>query len=318
MREIHISSQDENQRLDKFLKKYFKGATGGFIYKMLRKKNITLNKKKADGTEILKNGDCIFVFFSDETFDKMRASREGLQDYERLEKVPYDVQVIYEDEDILVVNKPAGILSQKAKEGDVSLNEMILSYLIHKNQLSGEQFLKFHPSVANRLDRNTSGIILAGKTLSGQQMLSEVLKERTIKKYYHCIVSGKLSEPMHIKGYLWKDEKNNKVTVSPTPFGDAKEIHTEYEMLWCNEAYTCLKVHLITGRSHQIRAHLASIGYPIVGDFKYGDKKINQYVREHYGIKSQLLHAYSVEFPDGRLFVAPEPKIYEHLRETKE
>ena len=318
MREIHISSQDENQRLDKFLKKYFKGATGGFIYKMLRKKNITLNKKKADGTEILKNGDCIFVFFSDETFDKMRASREGLRDYERLEKVPYDVQVIYEDEDILVVNKPAGILSQKAKEDDVSLNEMILSYLIHEKQLSGEQFLKFHPSVANRLDRNTSGIILAGKTLSGQQMLSEVLKERTIKKYYHCIVSGKLSEPMHIKGYLWKDEKNNKVTVSSAPFGDAKEIHTEYEMLWCNEAYTCLKVYLITGRSHQIRAHLASIGYPIVGDFKYGDKKVNQHVRENYGIKSQLLHAYSVEFPDGRLFVAPEPKIYEHLRKTKE
>lgn len=318
MKEIHISKQDKNQRLDKFLKKYFKGATGGFLYKMLRKKNITLNKTKATGTEILKDGDYIQVFFSDETFEKMRASNNSLRDYECLKKVPYDVNVLYEDDDIIVVNKPCGVLSQKAKEEDISLNEMILSYLIHTNQLDSDNFLKFRPSVANRLDRNTSGIVLAGKTLPGQQMLSEVLKKRTIKKIYHCIVCGEISEPMHITGYLAKDEQTNRVFVSTELFENAKEIQTEYEPLYYNGTYTCLKVHLITGRTHQIRAHLASVGHPIVGDPKYGDAKINQKARETYGIKHQLLHAYSVDFPDGRVFVAPEPKEFKRLMGKKE
>ena len=148
MKEIIISTQDENQRMDKFLKKFFKEASSGFLYKMLRKKNITLNGKKASGAELLVTDDCIQVYFSEDTFDKMRGLQQTQMSYEVLKALPYDLKVIYEDEEILIVDKPAGVLSQKATNQDVSLNEMILSYLIHTNQLSLEQYRVFHPSVA--------------------------------------------------------------------------------------------------------------------------------------------------------------------------
>lgn len=313
MKEINISSQEEHQRLDKFLKKYFKSAGSSFIYKMLRKKNITLNKKKATGSEILTNGDCIQVFFSDETFDKMRGLSQSNSEYEFLKGISYDVKVIYEDNDILVLDKPAGILSQKATDDDISMNEKMLSYLIHSNQLTREAFETFHPSVANRLDRNTSGLLLAGKSLKGQQMLSESLRERTAEKYYQCVVKGQISHAMNIQGYLIKDERSNKVTIETVPSEKGKKIMTSYEPIYTNGFYTLLAVHLITGRTHQIRAHLASIGHPILGDPKYGDMKLNRELRQEFGITYQLLHAYKMKLADGRILESPAPKIFDEV-----
>lgn len=316
MKEIIISTQDENQRMDKFLKKFFKEASSGFLYKMLRKKNITLNGKKASGAELLVTDDCIQVYFSEDTFDKMRGLQQTQMSYEVLKALPYDLKVIYEDEEILIVDKPAGVLSQKATNQDVSLNEMILSYLIHTNQLSLEQYRVFHPSVANRLDRNTSGLLLAGKTLAGQQQLSRMLNDRSVRKIYHCIVRGRMEEEQHLRGYLSKDETSNTVTILSQPVAGAKQIETAYRPLAFGDHMTLLEVHLLTGRTHQIRAHLASVGHPLAGDPKYGDPTWNRFLADNYGITRQLLHAYSITFADGRQFMAEEPAIFETLLHT--
>ena len=322
MKEIIISTQDENQRMDKFLKKFFKEASSGFLYKMLRKKNITLNGKKASGAELLVTDDCIQVYFSEDTFDKMRGLQQTQMSYEVLKALPYDLKVIYEDEEILIVDKPAGVLSQKATNQDVSLNEMILSYLIHTNQLSLEQYRVFHPSVANRLDRNTSGLLLAGKTLAGQQQLSRMLNDRSVRKIYHCIVRGRMEEEQHLRGYLSKDETSNTVTILSQPVAGAKQIETAYRPLASNGRQTLLEVHLITGRTHQIRAHLASIGHAVIGDYKYGSFGVNSYFKKSYHLEAQLLHAWKMEFPicdgalsglSGKTVTAPIPEMMEQI-----
>ncbi|MBQ1901360.1 MAG: RluA family pseudouridine synthase [Lachnospiraceae bacterium] len=315
MKEQIITKNDSGQRIDKYLHKLLMNASTGFLFKMMRKKNITLNKKKATGKEVLKEGDRIQIFFSDETYDKMCGKAEKNSYFEELSGCSFEhVHVIYEDEDILVLNKPVGILSQKSKEGDVSLNEEMLSYLIHTGELTEESFRTFHPSVSNRLDRNTSGIILAGKTLHGQQYLSGCLNDRSIKKLYHCIVHGEVNSPDSLDGYLSKDE-NNMVHLSKEKTLDAKRIKTEYRPLASSKRLSKLEVHLITGRTHQIRAHLASIGHGILGDPKYGDIEKSRMVLKDFNYRFQLLHAYSVTFPDGREFVAQEPPVFHKIEE---
>ena len=168
----------------------------------------------------------------------------------------------------------------------------------------------FKPSVCNRLDRNTSGLLVAGKTLKGLQEMSQALKERTVQKYYRCVVKGEVSGRSYIKGWLSKDERSNKVTIyaNKPQSGTADTvlpIETEYVPIQVKHGYSELEVHLITGRSHQIRAHLASIGHPIVGDVKYGDKHVNERFRKELQIHSQMLHAYRVVFADGREVIAP-------------
>lgn len=309
MREFQINSNEAGQRFDKYLKKLLVGAPNSFVYKMLRKKNITLNGKKADGTEKLIGGDVVKLFLSDETFEKFTGKEEVAAAYEHLKGLRA-LLVVYEDEDVLIVNKPSGMLSQKAKPTDVSANEHIISYLIEKGELTEEMMRTFKPSVCNRLDRNTSGLLVAGKTLKGLQEMSQALKERTVQKYYRCIVKGEVQKNSYIKGWLLKDERSNKVTI----YADRSQIgteetflpiETEYVPLQVKHGYSELEVHLITGRSHQIRAHLASIGHPIVGDVKYGDKNVNERFRKELQINSQMLHAYRMVFADGREVIAP-------------
>ena len=190
------------------------------------------------------------------------------------------------------------MLSQKAKPEDVSLVEYLIAHLIHKGELNAGDLASFKPGICNRLDRNTSGIVAAGKTTKGLQQLSEAFKQRTLGKYYLCIVKGNVDKRALIKGYLYKDNKTNKVTISRTETKDSLPIETEYIPVCSNGNVTLLKIHLLTGRSHQIRAHLASIGHPLIGDYKYGQKSVNDTFNRQYKVKDQMLHSYELDIPD--------------------
>lgn len=328
MREFKINENEAGQRFDKYLKKLLGNAPGSFIYKMLRKKNITLNGKKADGTEKLNQGDDIKLFFSDETFEKFSGSGTPDSEFEALKVLSREftsgkrkLPVVYEDKDVIFINKPTGMLSQKAKPEDISANEYILAYLIAKGELTESSFRTFRPSICNRLDRNTSGILICGKTYEGLKEMNALIKERRIGKFYRCIVTGSVNEKITLTGYLAKDEKTNKVTLRQTSFPGASYIETSIVPIRQYQGgLSLLEIHLITGKTHQIRAHLASIGYPILGDYKYGNRKLN----DRYGIKSQLLHAYRLEFPalpgddplaplSGKVFTAPAPDSFSRI-----
>lgn len=191
------------------------------------------------------------------------------------------------------------MLSQKAKKEDISANEYILQYLLESGTITRESLHTFKPSVCNRLDRNTSGILVAGKTLNGLQQMSKAFRERSMEKYYLAIVAGHISKPRRIEGFLKKDGVNNQVTILSEPSNDAKPIITEYRPLKLIGQVTLLEVHLITGRSHQIRAHLASIGHPVIGDTKYGNPRLNREFLKNAGVTHQLLHAYRLFLADG-------------------
>ena len=355
MQEFKIGANEAGQRLDKFLHKYLKEAGSSFLYKMLRKKNITLNKKKADGKEVLALGDEVQFFFSDETFLKFRGSNtlqndnkktqdvgssgskqgvanknrqkksNALSQYESAYEKIKGIDVIYEDDHILLLNKPAGVLSQKSEPTDLSVNEWLIGYLLANHKISEEQLDTFKPSICNRLDRNTSGLMICGKSLQGSQKMNSLIKERKIRKFYRTFVKGQVKESAYIKGFLKKDEKLNKVFLKETADKekDYMPIETAYEPISYKDGYTYLEVELITGKTHQIRAHLSSVAHPLLGDEKYGDRAWN---RSFQGIKLpkwQLLHSYRVEFPEmegvfkelsGKEFVAKEPKVYELLK----
>ncbi len=289
MQEIIVTANEAGQRFDKLLAKYLNEAPKSFLYKMLRKKNIVLNGKKATGNEKLAVGDQIKLFLSDETIEKF----SKLQ----IQKTSCKLDIVYEDEQILIINKPVGMLSQKAAAKDESLVEHIISYLMETKQISSEELRKFKPSICNRLDRNTSGLVVAGKTLIGLQKMGEMFKERSLAKYYRCLVAGEVLKKERIQGYLVKDTVTNKVIVSTKELPDSQPIDTEYNPIWTDGKQTLLEVHLITGRTHQIRAHLASQQHPIIGDYKYGNTSINDLYKKKYRLESQLLHAYRLVFP---------------------
>ncbi len=307
MKEIIITKENQDQRLDKYLKRILSECSTSFIYKQLRKKNIVLNDKKATGSEKLLNGDSIKIYFSDESFEKLSGATRSDPYFSYLKGLDGKLEIIFEDENLIIINKPASVLTQKAKDTDVSINELALAYLIKKGELSEQAFKQFHPSVINRLDRNTSGIVLFAKTLYGSQVYSKMLKERDVKKIYRAIVVGKITDRQLIEGYLVKDENTNKVEIFNHPVDAAKPIKTEY---WPIKALdnnlSLIEIHLITGRTHQIRAHLSAINHPILGDNKYGNISINKKMNIHH----QLLHAYSIEFSDSKKYIAKEPKEF--------
>lgn len=336
MQSVTVTSNQAGQRLDKLLHKILPEAGSSFLYKMLRKKNITLNGKKAEGKEMVAVGDIISFFFSEETFQKFKggtalasAGKEDTQkssyaEYQNAFKSLKGITVLYEDDDFCILNKPAGILVQKATPKDLSLNEWLLGYLLANNQSFWEEELsKFKPSICNRLDRNTSGIVLCGKSLAGSQYLNRIIKERSIRKFYRTICVGSITAPEVIHGYLVKDEKSNKVTVTKRQQNDDQSaIETAYTPVNTTGKYTLLEVELITGKTHQIRAHLASIGHPLIGDTKYGYEKINKQF-DKASLHAQLLHAYRIEFPscsegigsklNEKVIIAPIPSLFQKI-----
>ncbi len=316
MREMHVTSKEEGQRFDKLLGKYLNQAPKSFLYKMLRKKNIKLNGKKASGNEKLAEGDSIQLYLSEDTIEKFRKEV-------KVPKQQMPLDVIYEDSNVLMINKPWGVLSQKAKPSDTSMNEQITPYAVQKGFLSKKDLQMVTPSICNRLDRNTTGIVIGGISLEGLQTMAKMLKERTIDKYYVCIVKGRITKSHTISGFLVKNHQNNTVSVSKNQRERGAWIETRYEPLISKGNFTLLRVKLMTGKTHQIRAHLASIGHPLLGDFKYGDRKINEWAKRKFGLNYQLLHCAELRFPavmegcrelEGKQIKAPLPKEFQKIK----
>ena len=311
MQQFEITTNEAGQRFDKYLHKLMPGAPASFFYKMLRKKNIVLNGKKAEGKEKLNIGDKVSLFLSQETFERFRGEckqDEYVSAYHNLD----GIQVLFENEHMALLHKPAGILSQKAKPEDYSVNEWFIGYLLAQKTILAESLETYKPSICNRLDRNTSGIVICAKTLAAGQELSGLIAERKIRKFYRLFVKGTIKEPAELEGYLVKDHYKNKVKIvsgkeaemlSLTKEEKTSYIQTRYEPIQKLTDMTYLEVELLTGKTHQIRAHLASAGYPLLGDYKYGNKEWNDYYQKKYGIKSQLLHAYRLEIPPNGLLL---------------
>ncbi|MBQ9157122.1 MAG: RluA family pseudouridine synthase [Eubacterium sp.] len=302
MREIIISRQEEGQRLMRYLRGYLPGAGSGFLHKMLRKKNIKLNQAKADGTEKLICGDRIQIYFSEETLKTFRqGTSTALQvkkadEKTRLSPLRRQIKVLYRDQDVLFLHKPAGLLTQKSGPGDDSLNDYLLDYWAREIMAGKDLPPSFRPSVANRLDRNTSGIVACGLTTRGLQILSSLFKNRELVKYYLCIVRGTVTGSRRLRAYLKKDEEANQVALYKEAVEGSAPVETWYETLCSGREASLLKVRLVTGRSHQIRAHLSSLGHPILGDGKYGDPEFNRNLKK--GSRSLMLHSSELILPE--------------------
>ena len=314
MYELKITKLDEGQKLKKLCFKYLDKAPQSFTYKMLRKKNIVLNDKKAQGDEILSAGDVVKFYLSDETLKLFYSSYEKNDDELKHHSFRLtEDNIIFENEDYIIINKPAGVLSQKAAQDDYSVNEAVIDYMLEKAMITTEQLDKFRPSVCNRLDRNTSGIITAGKTQKGLRYLSEKLREKNDKnivKAYLTVVHGHFNKDGIITLGFTKSEKDNTVNVDESGNG-TDIVKTGFRFLKYNKDLNLSLVEAIlyTGKSHQIRASLQHLGFPIAGDRKYGNSDLDRRLKPRP--KRQLLHAGMLKLSDTEAFTAHFPKDFE-------
>lgn len=323
MQQIVIGENEAGQRMDKFLRKFMPLAPASFFYKMLRKKNITLNGKKAEGKEKLAGGDVISFYLADETISGFRENGTDVKEYEEAYRRLKGIQVVYEDEHIVIMNKPAGILSQKAEQEDLSLNEWMIGYLLAHGHLDSGQLSTYRPSICNRLDRNTRGLVIGARSLAGSQEMNRLISSRKIRKYYRMLVKGPVEKEEILEGFLVKDERNNTVHLVSSGSGEKGDyIKTRYYPIRRFADRTLVEAELITGKSHQIRIHMASTSHPLLGDYKYGDRKWNDKYKKQHGVSSQLLYACRLEFPemeppfeklDKKIFEIPYPVEFHGL-----
>ena len=299
MKEFRITDETSGQRLNKVLLKLLPEAGSSFLYRMLRKKNITVNDKKADGAQILQNGDTIRIWFSDDTYRKFAAgSREISGGSSKPSHHASDPDVLYEDDDLLFVSKPAGLLIQPDSKTSACLTAQVSDYLFRQKKSDTSGIFRVGP--ANRLDRNTSGVVAFGKTIRGQQYLAEQFRERSMKKYYLALVKGNIpgcAGEEVLTGWYRKDRESNVAhlyTEKNKP-ASALEVQLGISALAGSHEAALLKVHLLTGKSHQIRVQLSGAGHPLAGDPKYGDAAWNNKLARLYGLKRQFLHAYQLE-----------------------
>ena len=293
MKIFKINENDEGQRLNKFIEKVFNCLPKSLIYKFIRKKNIKLNGKKVLLSNILKKGDVVSVFGLDSFFKENKSSVfKNLQNFK--------LDVIFEDENILVINKKEGIMSQPNSKIKNSLIDYVLKYLIEKKEYVVENENSFTPAFCTRLDTNTKGLIIAGKNAKAVRSLNELNRMLKIKKTYYCIVEGIVEKNKKtLKGFWRKDFKKNKVEISPNFEKFSKEVVTKFYVLKRFSNKTALKVVISGGKSHQIRAHMKTIGHPIVGDLKYGSKIKEQLKLVCCGLQFNSKNTY-LDYLDGK------------------
>ncbi|MBN2285091.1 MAG: RluA family pseudouridine synthase [Tissierellales bacterium] len=300
---IIISKNDDKQRLDRFLKKYFNRASNDFIQKIIRKKYIKVNGKREKGDFYLTEGDQLEIYLSDETADKMRTDKSFYENDILLD-------ILYEDEHILLINKPTDMDVHPSERQEPSLLDGLL-----KN-ISYQHSDVFRPAICTRLDRNTTGIVIAAKSYEALKQINNALRNREIKKYYVSIAVGAINQDIIVENFLTKDQSINKVNITSEAILNSKRAKTIIHPLRSNQHYTEIEVELITGRTHQIRAHLQHVGHPLLGDKKYGGY--------HPGLSEALLHAKKLiiggmtselSYLNGKIFEAPLPEKYNMLKQ---
>ena len=320
MRIITVKKNDAGQRLDKFLSKAVKGLPTSMMYKLIRTKKIKVNRKRTEQKYILCEGDEIQLFIKEEFFDSPE------KDLGALDRIVPKLNIVYEDENILLLNKRPGVLvHEDTNAGENTLIMHVKAYLCQKGEYDPYSEQSFAPALCNRIDRNTGGIVIAAKNAEALRIMNQRIKDDCLTKTYLCLVHG-IPHPSkkELRGFLRKDSKNNTVEVRDTEFPGSKEIITRYRVIRSRTDISLLEVDLITGRTHQIRAHMSHIGHPLVGDGKYG---INRDERAK-GYKYQALYAYKLYFKktdsddllsylEGKTFSIDEKEIW-FLNDFKE
>ena len=289
MTEITIQKNDAGQRADRFLAKAYPNLKSPLVCKLMRKKRIKLNGAKVEPNAILKEGDVFRFYLSEELLSK--ETRRETADFR---DISAEINVVYEDENIMFVDKPAGLVVHDDNDNTAdTLINRILSCLYRNGEFNPECENSFTPALVNRIDRNTSGIVIAAKNAESLRVLTQKVRDREIKKLSLCAVSGK-PEPSSatLTAYLKKLAEENRVLISDKPRPDYLTIKTKYRVLESRGGLSLVEVDLLTGRTHQIRAHFAHIGHPLLGDGKYGENAINK----RYGAKFQALCSYKLKF----------------------
>ena len=287
MKEIVITSNECGQRFDKFLRKYLVDMSLGSIYRAIRTKQITINGRKGSERYSLNEGDII----------KFDIKIEDVKKEKKLDflNVEYDFQTAFEDDNLLIIEKKPGVLVHPDEGGEITLTDEVLAYLYDKGEYNHEKEITFAPSPCNRLDRNTEGLVIYAKNYETLKGINEIIRDGYLEKYYAALIKGKMKEDLY-SAYLIKNEKTNRVSIKKEYVEGAKEIKTRVFNLDTVGQFSYIEIELITGRSHQIRAHLASLGNPIIGDTKYGDKKTNGFFKEKFGVRNQMLIANKIIF----------------------
>lgn len=293
MVKITVEKNEDNQRLDRFLRKYMKSAPLSLIYKLIRK-DVKVNGKRAREDYVLAGGDEIVIYMSPEELDGYRVRKEAVRSRRQF-------KIAYEDENILAAEKPFGLLTHGDRtEKKNHLANQVLSYLMEKGEYDPRTERTFTPAPANRLDRNTTGLVLFGKNGEALRELNRMIREKGyVSKYYITIAKGNVRGPLILRDRMEKDSAANIVRVKDEGEEGGKLMETIARPLANVPGYTLLEVELITGRTHQIRAHLARAGHPIIGDAKYGNPQLNRMIEKKYGLSTQFLHAYRLYFEKG-------------------
>ena len=287
MKTVIVGANDAGQRLDKFLSKTFRGLPSSLMYKAIRKKDIKRNGKRCQINDRLEEGDILTLYLHDEVLGEARPVYDFLTASRQLD-------IVYEDDHVLLLNKKAGLLVHPDEhEYRDTLITRVQRYLYEKGTYDPEAENSFAPALVNRIDRNTCGIVIAAKSAAALRILNDKLKRREIRKDYLCLIHGLLSEKEAVlEGYLEKNKTQNRVYISSRPKDGARRIATRYRVLGEKDGLSLLEIELLTGRTHQIRAHFASIGHPLVGDGKYGTNAQNKGTGFHH----QALCSYRLTF----------------------